>query len=358
MIYEYTVKVLAGLIAVGTVLPLIRSDHWFIRGWDFPRLQLFTLGMLCLPFMILLAVRTSAGSWDYVILGALVLALLALGGWMVRYTPLYPKEVNNGEGTVGITMIVSNVLMSNRQSADLLALVKLHKPDLFVTLEVDTWWESEIETLDDEYPYGVNVPKENTYGMIVRSRIELINPQVEYIVREEIPSIHADLKLEDGTLVHLHAVHPKPPFPDEDTSSTDRDAELLVIGKRVKELGGPTIVLGDLNDVAWSRTTRLFQKISHLLDPRVGRGFFSTFHADHWFLRWPLDHVFISDHFRVRALKRLTYVGSDHFPMYANFSFEPEEKKAQEAPPDEEDDREEAEEKINEAEQKNGRQIS
>jgi hypothetical protein len=87
-----------------------------------------------------------------------------------------------------------------------------------------------------------------------------------------------------------------------------------------------------LNDVAWSRTTKLFQKMSGLLDPRVGRGFFNTFHAHIPLLRFSLDHIFHSSEFRVRKLKVLADVGSDHFPVFVELSLEPEAVLQQPAP--------------------------
>jgi len=88
------------------------------------------------------------------------------------------------------------------------------------------------------------------------------------------------------------------------------------VGDQIKDLDESCIVMGDLNDVAWSRTTRLFQRISGLLDPRVGRKYVNTFHADYKFLRWSLDHLFHSTDFALVHMERLVHIGSDHFPIY------------------------------------------
>jgi endonuclease/exonuclease/phosphatase (EEP) superfamily protein YafD len=71
---------------------------------------------------------------------------------------------------------------------------------------------------------------------------------------------------------------------------------------------------GGFNDVAWSRTT-LFQRISGLLDPRVGRILLILFMRTILYCAG-LDHIFHSTDFGLVKMQRLSHIGSDHFPVY------------------------------------------
>ncbi|MBK1882260.1 endonuclease/exonuclease/phosphatase family protein [Luteolibacter pohnpeiensis] len=341
---DFAFQILALLVIAGTFVPRLRSDIWIVRSWDFPQVQLALVGIFAGAGMLICDFQ---GLWWHgAILILLGLALVRLGLVIFPYTRLAKQRVVSGNGKTRLSVMVSNVLMSNRESEKLIELLRTYEPDLFVALETDQWWVDQLAEVAGDYPHAVELPQDDTYGMLLRSRIPLENAEVEYLVRKNIPSIHFAVELDDGTHVQMHALHPKPPFPDEDTSSTDRDAELMMVGKRVKDHPGPSIVFGDMNDVAWSHTTRLFQRTSSLLDPRMGRGFFSTFHAEHRWMRWPLDHLFVSREFRVCRMERLPYVGSDHFPIFAEFSYEPDKQAANDPLDGDADDRKEAAKKV------------
>ncbi|MFN2355530.1 MAG: endonuclease/exonuclease/phosphatase family protein [Desulfopila sp.] len=93
------------------------------------------------------------------------------------------------------------------------------------------------------------------------------------------------------------------------------------------------MVLGDLNYVAWSHTTALCQKISSILNPRIGRGMYNTYNAKYLFIRFSLDHIFHSSHFKYIEMRRLPSIGSDHFPFYVALSLEAEKNFSPEEPP-------------------------
>jgi endonuclease/exonuclease/phosphatase (EEP) superfamily protein YafD len=302
-------------LATMTLLPLLHSEDWWVRGFDFPRLQLFALAGLLL---LAVALRFDAARGADVLQGLVVAAcLLYQAWWIVPYSPLFAHEVEAAAAgaPVAVRIMVANVLASNRNDEALLQLVRQHDPHVLVTLESDAWWQARLDTLEPAYPHTLKCPRDNLYGMHVYSKLRLVDAQIQTLVQDGVPSMHALLILPAGRAVQAHFLHPAPPSPTQNDTSSKRDAELIIVGRRVAESELPVIVTGDLNDVAWSRTTRLFRKISGLLDPRVGRGMFNTYHADHAWLRWPLDHLFHSGHFSLKGMWRLPHIGSDHFPL-------------------------------------------
>jgi endonuclease/exonuclease/phosphatase (EEP) superfamily protein YafD len=241
--------------------------------------------------------------------------------------------------------MTGNVWQFNKQAKAYLQNIYLADPDVVLLLETDQWWDIKTAELAHKYPYHIKVPQENTYGMILYSKLELQDGKIEFLVEKDVPSIHVKAVLPCGQKVQLYCVHPTPPVPQENPRSTERDKELLMVAERAKKCKLPVIVMGDLNDVAWSYTTALFCKISGLLDPRKGRGFFNTFHAQHYFLRFPLDHVFCSTDFKLIYIKRLEAAGSDHFPMFVKLQFEKSASLEQPEPKADQDEIELAEEK-------------
>lgn len=225
-----------------------------------------------------------------------------------------------------LSLLSANVYMHNSNYNALLELVQDKNPDIILLLECDDKWLNAVDTqLRNTHPFSIRHPLPNTYGILFYSKYSLKEAKVQFLVEDDVPSVHTIIGVENGLKVQFFGLHPKPPTPGENYKSLARDAELVTIGRQAKASGLPCIVAGDLNDVAWSHTTRLFTRISGLLDPRVGRGFFNTFNA-HWpLLRWPLDHFFLDYNFKVRSIERLENFGSDHFPIYIDLVYEPDE---------------------------------
>ncbi|NNE68939.1 MAG: endonuclease [Rhodothermales bacterium] len=311
------------VLAVCTLLPFSRSGAWWVRGWDFPRVQLFVFGLLVLTAV--LAVPGLSGPTLAVSVSVVLCCLVVQGWWIYPYTPLARKHVpkaSQKDPQRSLRILTANVLTPNRQVEPLLQMVHDHIADVVVTLESDAWWEQRLDALEATHPHTVKCALDNLYGMHLYSRLPLSETRVEFLVEEDIPSIHTLLHLPSGEQVRAHFLHPAPPSPTENEQSDERDAELVIVARSIAESEMPVVVTGDLNDVAWSRTTRLFLKLSGLLDPRIGRGMFNTFHAGVPFMRWPLDHIFHSAHFRLGEIRRLGAFGSDHFPLFSELVLE------------------------------------
>jgi len=320
---EIALIVFGSLLIIFTILPLIRQDHWTFRVFEYPRIQKLALSVL---WIILYLIHADFHNSLLLVFGILILInIIYLLKQILPFTPLGKKQVYKADmidDKNSLKVMISNVYEDNDDYKGCLSVVHSNKPDLLLLLETSHEWDRQTQSLETDYKYQVKIPIDNTYGMLFYSKFPIHNAEVKYLVEDEIPSIDCQIELPSGQLVQVFAVHPTPPVPNENPRSTERDKELLIVAEKAKKCDLPVIVIGDLNDVAWSYTTELFLKMSELLDPRRGRGFYNTFHAKQPLMQFPLDHAFISADFKLRELKKLDNYNSDHFPIFVHIQFE------------------------------------
>lgn len=312
---------LSGLLAFVTLLPFLKTGHWVARSCDFPRLQI--LALCSLPGLLIVLTAAAEG-WNPLRVGVCV-ALGAVAIWqfshIAHYTRFWPREV--ADDTVGepLTALIVNLDYQNARKAEVLEALQRVRTDLLLLIEIDESWEKGLEDLRAAYPHREGVVQGDGLGILLLSKLPLRDVGVETLVSKKRASIHAGVEL-DGERVEIVALHPAPPgLKDENGDRLDsrmRDAELVLVAKDIQQSPpAHRIVMGDLNDVAWSHTTRLFRRLSGLRDPRIGRRLLNTYHARKPLLRYPLDHVFVSDELSVSLLARVRIPGSDHFGVLA-----------------------------------------
>lgn len=346
--------IVVSLLIIFTILPKIPCSHWIFRVADFGKIQI----------NYLTAITFLAGFFFYennlwwysqaVLLGIMIFHTFTLIKY-TRYYPIKKIEASGGTPSKHLKIISANVYQFNKKYEPFADIIKKYQPDVFLTMESNSEWEKALEPLEKEYPFQHKVPLENTYGMHFYSKIKIEDSTTHYFVADDIPSIEVHLRSEDGFEFIFFGIHPPPPSPTEEETSKERDGDLLCVAKRVQKLDKPVIVVGDFNNVAWSKSSVLFRKISHLIDPRVGKAFVSTFHANYRLFRFPIDLMFHSEDIFIKELKTLESFGSDHLPVYCEFFIDPR-SDAQKDKIEKADaaEKAEAEEMIEEGKEENG----
>ncbi len=305
-------------------MPLVKFKYWWIRFFDFPHAQFTAFGVLI--FILLVVKDKSKAEW--ILLGIMIPALIYCSWLIMPYTIFSKKKSLAYKGSSAerdrVSILCANVYMYNEDHEALARIIDRKDADLVLLMECDEKWAAAMQgVMEERYPYQLLHPLPNTYGLLFYSKNKFREAEIQFLVEEDVPSVHAVMELESGRPIGFYGIHPRPPAPGENERSLERDAELVLLARLVRKNHLPCIVAGDLNDVAWSHTTRLFIRMSGLLDPRIGRGFFNTFHTRLPLLRWPLDHIFLDHHFKVQKIERLESFGSDHFPIFIDVVYEP-----------------------------------
>jgi endonuclease/exonuclease/phosphatase (EEP) superfamily protein YafD len=326
LIASWTLRATIAFLVLTALAPFLRVGWWPVRLCDFPRLQLGALALV-----VLLAVVGWAFAQGWRIEHAALIALaLAVAVWQLShaapYTALWSKASPDAAPDADIVRLaVLNLDYRNPKRDEALRVIEGIDADLLVLVEVDRGWEEALAPLAGRYPHRAGAVLDDGLGLLVWSRLPLRGARTRYIVTDERPSIWTEVDMGAGGIAYFVAVHPSPPGLKTDDGdredSRKRDAELVLVAKQVAEHSGRAhIVAGDFNDVAWSHTTRLFERLSGLKDPRIGRGLFSTYHARYPMLRYPIDQVFVSEGFATARLDRVRIPGSDHLGIISDLA--------------------------------------
>ncbi|HSP26598.1 MAG TPA: endonuclease/exonuclease/phosphatase family protein, partial [Saliniramus sp.] len=311
---------------------------------DYPRIQFVVALAVLLALYIIFRRSLATKGW-----ALLALATVAIGYNVYRVHP-YATVLDEQAIAVAecpadsrVRVLVANVQKGNRQAQALIDLVRNVDPDLFLAMETDEWWDAQLRVLADELPHRIqHIPQEREhYGIHLFSRLELIEPEIEFVFGQDTPAVFSTVRLRDGATVAFQGLHPEPPlFWSQPT--TMRDARLVSAALRAREAGDPVIMAGDFNAVPWERITRRSMRIGELLDPRVGRGLYPTYDAKSLLISWPLDQILYQKEFALASFQRLEPFGSDHYPVLAELCHMPAAAERQSPPPLADGDLEEA----------------
>lgn len=319
---QVAVYIISLLSIAGTLLPVHKSKHWFVRGQANFRALYFAINLVLVSFVMILG-----GPVLVKLALSIMLMYSAIVCWrsIAPYTIFYPKSISNHDGFAdhSISILIYNVYQYNTNYQNLLDLVTKEDPDIVLLLETGIEWDEATKSLHKQYPFAIKEIREDTYGISMMSKIEVLEGGINHLVSEDIPSAEMLINIA-GQSIRLLGIHPEPPIPGEVETSIPKEKEILYSARYLSKLASDElhILVGDLNDVAWSQVSKTFLQITDMGDPREGRGFYTTF-PTYLPIRIPLDHVFCSKNFTLLEFKRLPHIGSDHYPMWVKFAVPP-----------------------------------
>ncbi len=307
--------IIFALVIFTTVVPLTNSVQWWVRGWDFPRVQIAVVAAALA--MIGLIIWTPATQ-----LASLIL-LVCVGYQCFRvfpYTQLATPEIAlkaDVPEDEQVKVIAYNVLKENTDHAAVAALLDRHKPDVVFLMEIDDAWVDGLDGHLKKYKTVIRHPMDNHYGLIFATDLEVIAAEIVELADDAAPAILAELVGPTGPFFFV-GLHPRPPVPGHTT--IERDEQIKRAAQIADRSRLPVVAMGDFNDVAWSRSSERFKEYGEFRDPRVGRAMLPSFDARSWIMRFPIDQLYLTEGLDLVSFDRLEPVGSDHFPMSARFA--------------------------------------
>jgi endonuclease/exonuclease/phosphatase (EEP) superfamily protein YafD len=243
------------------------------------------------------------------------LAALALAPVVPWYSGANPAA--DDPARPWVRLLVSNVRHSNHDHRRLLDLVERENPDVIGLLEVNARWLGKLEPLRSRYPHHYEVPGELHLGLALYSRLPLENARkLQLPGNGSTPAITATLAAPGGDLEVVLA-HPMSPVGAQ--YIRQRNMQIAALAKHAATAQLPLVLAADLNLTMWNDAYRPLVQVAGLRNAREGHGIGPTWPALGP-IGVPIDHILATGDVSLRNFRVLPGIGSDHFPVIAEFS--------------------------------------
>ncbi len=290
-------------LAVATLLGFVGRFFWVFDLFSHFRVQYFQL------FLVLIGIsiwrRQNKRMIAFILLAVLNYALVL---------PFYFGKPPVAAGQPVRAMLM-NLNASNGNTQEVLSAIQVADPDLLLLVEVTPKWAAELSVLN--YPYQMEQPQEDCFGIMLLSKHPLSRTSVIMIGSAGVPSIVADVHLPQGE-ISLIGTHPLPPFNGD--YSKQRNAQLRALPDIVLQQKHPVLLIGDLNTSPWSTHFMRLLRDSGLKNSMKHFGFQPSWPSHSRFLRIPIDHMLHSPEILIYRRAIGGDVGSDHLPVIVDFT--------------------------------------
>ncbi|MBO6892401.1 MAG: endonuclease/exonuclease/phosphatase family protein [Roseibium sp.] len=314
MIYRILVFLLVCLI-IATALSFAASAGWPLDLLGQFQAQ-FVLAGLCLVVFFDFFKRY----------GAALLALVCMSVALWQMDILNGTRFAQSAEMPGTSLRVATAnVFGNKNALDRLADIHQENPfDLIVLTELPS---SALETLASRFTGLSQIagrPEHAVVGQpsaVILSRVPPQALQIIAVNRNPAAIIQVRYCLQGQfNCLTAFALHTPPPITHD--YYLRQMAILNTLADRVASTSGPVLVAGDMNAVSWAPQMRNFQEKTQVKKVVCGTRWTPT-----WLIPVPglgleLDHMFIKGALTASQCERGADLGSDHWPLYADFQFE------------------------------------
>lgn len=193
-------------------------------------------------------------------------------------------------------------------------------PDIIGFAEVNEI--SEYKKYLDKYPYVFNTKLETLMGVVLFSKYELKDSEAMNASKDgdmnHSPYIKTKVVMPDKSEVTLLMVHLIAPIGSNFTKLKGDALEIL--NTEANKVDGKVIVIGDFNTTPYSPQISNLRNSSKFYSASKGKGLLDTWEGPS-FLKFQIDHAFVSNSMKVDKFEVKDTLGSDHHMIFLETSF-------------------------------------